>query len=1226
MRVWVLVLTVLAFTLPAVASSQQNLARRAHASASEFLQGMPPELAIDGNQNTRWSGIPGHNSGVWYELDWDQPISVGEVLVRQFQRFTFEWDVQVWDDSANDWRTVQHFGQPNVRLPDLVLCTIDPPMSTTKVRIANITNGPSFTEVEVYASPRAHPPTIALASNLRGNFVGMVCDGVGAMPIPSKSVQIRCETPNGPWTAYAVSDEHGLFTAKMPVGLTGQVVAISDGIAPRRFDAARFQRAITPLDIELKPTLLDKGWKFKVDPPKGFEAPDFDDRGWSPIKVPAHWEMEGFKSLDGIGGYRLHFRVPGSFGVSRRYRTRASRRSRKGRRGFAKVAMDPTAREPEIQNPKSKTQNRLMLRFDGVYSGADVWLNGKYIAHHEGGFTPFEIDVTDIAKPGDNLLALRVAEHTNVSDNMDKMSQYADFALAGIMRKVTLFRVPAIHVEGYDQSCLWNKAEATVNGRVAILNRTRELAPVTMRVALEAGNRIVAEDSKEEIDVGPLTREQEEFKLKVPKPQQWNAEHPYLYTLRIELRDGRRILQTLRQRIGLRQTTVKGSSLLINDTPVKIRGTCHHDQYPTMGRAVTPEVEAMDVDLIKKANLNALRTSHYPPMPELVQDADERGLYVEDECDFCWCNVADDLRNAPQILQLTGELLARDCNHPSVFMWSLCNESDFGYDFERSHEFARRIDPSRPDGAATSEWLEIATLHNPISIKRIQENENLDKPLLFDEAWCIYQGIFNDVAEMWVDPGIRDYYAEPLKGIWDVFMKSKVTQGSQIWAWSDDIFCVPGRGLEYGRDTAKSHFIEGTYLMPGRGLVGDAPWGVVDGWRREKPEFWITKKLQSPVKVEETIYVSGQETRVAVRNEYDFTNLSDLNFRYRIGRRVGALHPNVGPRSSGEIVVPAMAAPGPLTITVTDRKGMLVDSFSFPAKPKLAAQTDGPPLVIRDGSMLAGDSTHIIGGNFELAFDHDGGYLRECVRNTEPLLLEFPALHVLPTNSPTQEIPDRLAWHLDSMSVKKEGRNAHVALKGSYPDFAGGYDLIVTPGGEITVHSKFTYSGSAVRAREIGLRFSVPKGCTTLTWDRTGEWNVYPADHIGRTHGTAYAVYDHPQTVPPTWPYSEDNSPMGSNDFRSTKRHIRSASIAYANGAGVEISSDGNQALRAIMETDRISVNVSDWYGGTNVGYGEWIGNYGRGKQINPGDVLQSTLHLQLKSGGVVARAIAKRR
>lgn len=1173
MRLRILLLVALFGTLANLALAQENLARQAHATASEFQPGLPAELGNDGNVGSRWSGIPGHNEGVWYELDWDQPVTVGEVLVRQFQRFSFEWDVQVWDSTANNWRTVQHFGKPNVKLPGLVLCTIDPPVSTTKVRIANITNGPSFTEVEVYASPHAHPPVINLASDLRGNFVGMVCDGVGAMPVASKAIQIRGVTGKGEWHAYAISDDHGLFFAQMPVGLKGEIAVLSDGIAPRRYEAARFQRAITPIDLETVAQQLTTGWKFRIDPPKGFEQPDFNDAGWSPIKVPAHWEMEGFQSPDGTGGYRRHFKAPAGTG-------------------------------------------RLMLRFDGVYSGAGVWVNGQYVAHHEGGFTPFEADITDVVQRGDNVLALKVIEHTNTSDNLDKMSQYADFPLAGIMRKVTLFRVPTVHVEALEQSCNFNgKASADVTGRIAVLNRSDQAADIATEVTLvDAKGKEVAHSALPEGSVAAMTRGEGLFSLKVANPHPWNAEHPYLYTLRVDLKQKGRTLQSLSQRIGLRQTTIVGTQIQINGLPVKFRGTCHHDQYPTMGRAVTPEVEKLDVQLIKKANLNALRTSHYPPMPELIQNADELGLYVEDEADFCWVGVADDLRNAPQIIQLTGELIARDRNHPSVFMWSLCNESDFGYDFERSHDWVRLIDPSRPTGAATSAWTEIATLHNPIAIKRINDNENIDKPLLFDESWCIYQGIFGDVAEMWVDPGIRDYYAEPLPGIWDAFMKSKTTQGSMIWAWSDDLFCVPHRGLEYGRGTAQSHFVEGTYAMPGRGLVGDAPWGVVDGWRREKPEFWITKKLQSPVKIKEVPYVPGQPTRIEIKNEYDFTNLSDLWVNYKIGDKTSPLHLDIGPRSTGVITVPASTSAGPVTVTMTHPSGELVDEFRFVAAPKPITHPTGPAMTIQDQSILAGDSTHVIGKDFELAFDKESGFLRQCVYNGQPFLLGFPELHVLPTNAPTHEMPDRLAWHLDSMAVSRVGANVRITLNGKYPNLSGRYDLLVTPGGEITVQSKFTYSGSAMLAREIGLRFSVPRTCDQLSWDRIAEWGAYPDDHIGRPQGSVQAFASHPFAVPPTWSFGEDNTPMGSNDFRSTKRHIRSASIGYPGGQTLFVDSDGSQNLRAIAETDRLTLHVSDWYGGTNVGWGEWITNYGRGKEIHTGDTFESTLHLRFQT------------
>ena len=185
-------------------------------------------------------------------------------------------------------------------------------------------------------------------------------------------------------------------------------------------------------------------------------------------------------------------------------------------------------------------------------------------------------------------------------------------------------------------------------------------------------------------------------------------------------------------------------------------------------------------------------------------------------------------------------------------------------------------------------------------------------------------------------------------------------------------------------------------------------------------------------------------------------------------------------------------------------------------------------------------------------------------------------------------------------------------LTGSYPGLDGSYEILVTPTGTMTVHSSFKYSGAERYAREIGLGFSLPKDCDTLHWERNAEWSVYPKDHIGRPIGTTKAVSEHAEKLPPTWPYAEDNTPMGTNDFRSTKRHIRSAWIGNSALATVGIRSDGKQALRAMVDTDRVCVYVNDWFGGTNVGWGEWITNYGKGHLIKSGDVLESTVRLSL--------------
>ncbi|HWD39207.1 MAG TPA: glycoside hydrolase family 2 TIM barrel-domain containing protein, partial [Fimbriimonas sp.] len=621
------------------------------------------------------------------------------------------------------------------------------------------------------------------------------------------------------------------------------------------------------------------------------------------------------------------------------------------------------------------------------------------------------------------------------------------------------------------------------------------------------------------------------FRLAFKRAYRWNAEEPFMGSLWFRLTGSKGVVvDDLIQPIGLRETKVAGTQILINGSPVKFRGTCHHDSDPLDGRAVSVQRTEQDLQLIKEANLNALRTSHYPPIPELLDIADRKGIYVEDEASFCWVGVADDLRNYPRILQLTAEMVARDRNHPSVFEWSLCNESSYGWCFERSHEWVRKNDPSRPTSAATSAWTEIATLHNPISIRRIQENEHIGMPLMFDESLCIYQGIFNDVAEMWVDPGIRDYYIEPLIGAYKAFMDSKTTQGSMIWCWSDDIFCVPGRGIEYGRESTKSHFIDDEYKVAGRGLVGDAPWGVVDGWRRPKPEFWLTKKLHSPVKLSEKPLLLATEIRIPVENQYDFTNLSSLKASYACGNQKGRLILNVPPRSKGEISIHLHKKPRVgdlLDLKFTDSAGFLVDEFSVPfggASLYKSPALGGSPLQIHDESWLAGEGVRVSNNLLDIAFDKATGQMRRCVMNGQSLLLDLPAIHLLPADSPMAPIPDGTQWKGTGITVRQERKAVRVKLAGGYPGFQGGYEYLIHPNGVIDAGYSFKYTGENTRVREIGWTLDMPRQAQEFSWRRRAEWNVYPPDHIGRPTGSAVAFHPlsrwvkaHGRSTVPRW-------------------------------------------------------------------------------------------------------------
>ncbi|MFH1941364.1 MAG: hypothetical protein ABIL68_04610 [bacterium] len=307
---------------------------------------------------------------------------------------------------------------------------------------------------------------------------------------------------------------------------------------------------------------------------------------------------------------------------------------------------------------------------------------------------------------------------------------------------------------------------------------------------------------------------------------------------------------------------------------------------------------------------------------------------------------------------------------------------------------------------------------------------------------------------MWIDPGIRDYYAEPLPAIYDCFMRSKVTQGSMIWCWADDIFCVPGRGLEYGRGTTKVHFIEPQYRLRGRGLVGDSPWGVVDGWRREKPEYWIVKKLHSPIRIQEKTLAWPTEDDaicIPVENQYYFTNLKELKILWTLNGESGTVSSDIPPRSIGELLIRINSNPQHGTILKLeffDVYNRLIDAFQLPIGEKPdkfpGFSEETTPLRIRHEDVLAGRSTVVEGKDFELGFDHGGGYvdfgggfLRRSVAFGESFLMDLPTIHLLPADAPESPIPNRLDWKKEHLNIRHRGQRRGSAARRQLSRFKG---------------------------------------------------------------------------------------------------------------------------------------------------------------------------------------------
>ena len=320
--------------------------------------------------------------------------------------------------------------------------------------------------------------------------------------------------------------------------------------------------------------------------------------------------------------------------------------------------------------------------------------------------------------------------------------------------------------------------------------------------------------------------------------------------------------------------------------------------------------------------------------------------------------------------------------------------------------------------AGQSATLELATMHNPISLARMKEREDVKVPIIWNESLAPFQGdLWGDTREMWIDPGERDYYIAPLIPVWDEVQASKNVQGSMIWAWVDDAFLVPGRDSEYGRGGIgrPEHFLDLIYRMPGRGIVGDAPWGIVDGWRRKKPEFWHVKMLMSPAHFPDRnlpAWKIGNPVTVTVDNRYEFTNLSELTLEWSLGSQHGMLHPDVAPHSTGHITIPV----GPetklgdaLSLRFLDSKGQLVipHEMQLGVTPAVSEKSDTKPAPLRylhESSWLGGPMDRFIGENFEIAFDGANGRIRRALIDKHSVLYGTPKLHVLPIQATPRRV------------------------------------------------------------------------------------------------------------------------------------------------------------------------------------------------------------------------------
>jgi beta-galactosidase len=573
---------------------------------------------------------------------------------------------------------------------------------------------------------------------------------------------------------------------------------------------------------------LSGDWRFRLsgraDADTGFVAGDFDDSAWARLPVPSHWQLHGY-------GAPAYTNVAYPFPVDPPH-----------------VPTDnPTGDYLLVfRLPDGWTAERTVLRFEGVDSWFRVWLNGGELGTSAGSRLPVEFDATARLRQGDNVLAVRVHQWSAASYLEDQDMWW----LSGIFREVRLLARPAGAVEDFFVHADYDHVSGAG----------------TLRVDVDVPARLTVPELGVDVAAGQTVR--------VDAVQPWSAELPRLY-------DGQlaSAAERIPLRIGFRTVRIEDGVLTLNGRRVVFRGVNRHEFHPDLGRAVPEDVMLQDVLLMKRHNINAVRTSHYPPHPRFLELCDEYGLYVIDECDYeshgfeliGWRgNPSDDPAWRDALVDRMRRMVERDKNRPSVLLWSLGNEAGTGRNLSAMAEWARRRDPSRPlhyEGDRSCRDVDLYSrmypTHAEVDAIGRREEEPLPDPALDARRRAMPFILCEYAHAMGNGPG----------GLWEyqeLFERHPRCQGGFVWEWIDHgIRKRSGDGQElfaYGGDF-------GEPLHDGN-FVAD---GLLFPDRTPSPGLHEFKKVVEPVRIE-----AGPGGGIRIANLHQFKDLAGLAFPWTL--------------------------------------------------------------------------------------------------------------------------------------------------------------------------------------------------------------------------------------------------------------------------------------------------------------------------------------------------------
>jgi beta-galactosidase len=865
---------------------------------------------------------------------------------------------------------------------------------------------------------------------------------------------------------------------------------------------------------------LNGDWKFAFTPdadarPKDFWRDDFDVSAWKTIKVPADWQAEGYDQP-------RYNNITYPFPANRPLIPHATNPVGSYRRDFTV--------------PADWASQDVILHIGAANSAYYVWVNGKSVGYSEDSKLPSEFNVAPYLRAGTNTVSIEVYRWSDGSYLEDQ-----DFwRVSGIERDVWLMAAPATRARDVFAKASLDKTYR--DGRLSVEIDVRRPKPGTrVRATLLDGDHAILTRT-----AAPTADGKVALVAQAPDIKTWSAETPNLYTLLVEVLDAKgALIQATASRIGFRTVAIKDGQVMVNGRPIVIRGVNRHEHDPDTFHVISEASMRQDIELMKRNNVNAVRTSHYPNDERWYALADEYGLYVMDEANieshaYMDAGNRDPANRATYQLGFdpaweaahvsrVANMVERDKNHPSIIFWSLGNEAGIGPNFQKAAAWIRQRDPGRL--VSYLGWGTETEKHVP--------NAYVD----------IYAPMYDEVEKLvdyatdprFTQPLIQCEYAHMqgnsgggLKDYWDViYAYPNKLQGGFVWDWVE-------QGMNGKTADGRPFWKTGGAYGPNPGGAIEFGDGLLQPDRTPNPQLHELKKVYAPIVFEATDASAGT---FKVVNRHDFRDLSGFSFDWELledGRPVA--HGDLGPLSTPARQSQALAVPLPapgrpgvervLTLRARARDGAVPftpagevvawDQVVMPAQGTtgVAPAPPGQVAVADNGATI-----RLSAKDAELVIDRQTGLVARYAIGGQTLLAGgAPNFYRALTDNDLAGGVDKThaAWRrfsqerdVRAVTVRKQDKGGAVTV--DYDFGAGAVRFATTyamgANGAVRVSGLFTpLKDDLPDPLRVGLAFTMPSAMTDVAWYGRGPHETYvdrqSSGALGLWHGKI-AAQDH---------------------------------------------------------------------------------------------------------------------